>query len=276
MKNKKWDMVRKKYVFVALIAVMALFFTISVYAQGKEGEGEIESIKEEKSLIDFVKEEGLPTKMEKEREEKEEPRKEENFEPLTPDGNMNLVDDYGFTGTGGKQFITLTTKSGNYFYLIIDRDDKGKETVHFLNLVDEADLLKLMEDKEVKSYMESQGMAEKEKEKEEKKPEVNPEEEGKEKEPPKKKEGSHKLGIPIILLVIASIGMGGFFFLKARKGKRTETMKDPDADYLREEEDYLADMEIEEDDFEEEELFEEEGLFEKDGLEFDSEIEEKA
>ena len=65
---------------------------------------------------------------------------------LTPDGNLTLIDDIGSTTQRGKQFITVETKTGNVFYLIIDRDDEGKETVHFLNQVDEADLLALMED----------------------------------------------------------------------------------------------------------------------------------
>ena len=63
-------------------------------------------------------------------------------QPLTPEGNATLVDDY----YGDKQLITVTTKNGNYFYILIDRDDEGEDTVHFLNQVDEADLLALMED----------------------------------------------------------------------------------------------------------------------------------
>lgn len=50
-------------------------------------------------------------------------------EPLTPEGNATLVDDFG----GNKQLITVTTKAGNYFYILIDRDDEGENTVHFLN-----------------------------------------------------------------------------------------------------------------------------------------------
>ena len=67
---------------------------------------------------------------------------------LTPDGNLSLIDDIGSSTRSGKQFITVEMKNGNMFYLIIDRDDEGEETVHFLNQVDEADLMALTEDGE--------------------------------------------------------------------------------------------------------------------------------
>lgn len=68
------------------------------------------------------------------------PPQEPDTPPLTPEGNATLVDDYG----GNKQLITVTTKSGNYFYILVDRSSEN--TVHFLNQVDEADLMALMED----------------------------------------------------------------------------------------------------------------------------------
>ena len=67
---------------------------------------------------------------------------------LTPDGNLTLIDDIGTSTKAGKQFITLESKNGNTFYLIIDRDDEGEETVHFLNQVDEADLMALTGEEE--------------------------------------------------------------------------------------------------------------------------------
>ena len=72
---------------------------------------------------------------------------------FTPSGNLSLVDDilqtevYATEDTElkEKQFITLQSKSGNYFYLVIDRTG-DIENVYFMNLVDEADLMALIED----------------------------------------------------------------------------------------------------------------------------------
>ena len=73
---------------------------------------------------------------------------------LNPEGNLTLVDDYhtDYSDGSGQQFITLVSKSGNTFYLVIDRNAKGQQTVHFMNLVDEADLLTLMEEDVADAY----------------------------------------------------------------------------------------------------------------------------
>ena len=74
---------------------------------------------------------------------------------LTPEGNLTLVDDYhtSYSDGSGQQFITLVSKSGNTFYLVIDRNAKGENTVHFMNLVDEADLLTLMEEEDAEAVI---------------------------------------------------------------------------------------------------------------------------
>ena len=154
---------------------------------------------------------------------------------LTPDGNLTLVDDYdeAHADGSGKQFITLVTKAGNTFYLIIDRDDEGEQTVHFLNLVDEADLLALMDEdtaaKYTKPETEIQPPAETQK------PEDNEDKPDEEKPAPKANP------LPALLLVLALLGGGGFFaYTKFFKGggKKEQAKPDPDADYSEDDEDY--------------------------------------
>ena len=157
---------------------------------------------------------------------------------LTPDGNLTLVDDYreDHADGSGKQFITLVTKAGNTFYLIIDRDDEGEQTVHFLNLVDEADLLALMDEDEAAKYTKPE-------------PEVQPPAETQEPEdgdgedkPDEAKPAAKVNPLPALVLVLALLGGGGFFaYTKFFKGgkKKDQVKPDPDADYTDEdEEDY--------------------------------------
>lgn len=67
-------------------------------------------------------------------------------QPLTPEGNMTLVDDIDGDAAEDKQFIVVKSKGGNYFYIIVDRAAEGENSVHFLNQVDETDLMAIVED----------------------------------------------------------------------------------------------------------------------------------
>ena len=72
--------------------------------------------------------------------------------PFQADGNSHTLDVL-YSAATNKQFITVQSKNGNTFYLVIDYDKPIDEEAeiyetHFLNLVDERDLLALMSDEE--------------------------------------------------------------------------------------------------------------------------------
>ena len=118
MKNKR---VFRILSALCLMLVLASCFTVPAFAQGAATPPAEDATNDSNVVVEET----------------------EEAPPLTPEGNAALVDDFG----GNKQLITVTTKAGNYFYILIDRANEDKKTaVHFLNQVDEADLMALMED----------------------------------------------------------------------------------------------------------------------------------
>ena len=164
---------------------------------------------------------------------------------LTPEGNLTLVDDYhtNYSDGSGQQFITLVSKSGATFYLVIDRNSKGAQTVHFMNLVDEADLLALMEEEVADAYTaekEAAAQAELDRLKAEEEAK-KAEEEAATAEPPKENKITKYAGafLGIVALIALAAG-GGFYFYRQQmqKKKAEKEALDPDADYTEDKGDF--------------------------------------
>lgn len=167
---------------------------------------------------------------------------------LTPDGNLTLVDDIGTASGAGQQFITLVTKAGNTFYLIIDRNEKGEENVHFLNLVDESDLLTLMDEDEAAEYQQKKeaeaatsAAPETPAKTEESAPTAEPETEEK---------NSALPAVMLLLFVVGVGGVGGYLYFKLKGGlpKKQVNKPDPDANYRDEDEEIALPEEAEDPD----------------------------
>jgi len=166
---------------------------------------------------------------------------------LTPEGNLTLVDDYhtDYSDGSGQQFITLVSKSGATFYLVIDRNAKGQQTVHFMNLVDEADLLALMEEDAADAYT-----AEKEAASQAEQDKLKAEEEAKKAaeeaaasgtEQPKENKVTKIASGFLGAVVLIALAAGGVFYAFAKQKQKKQAEKealDPDANYTEDKGDF--------------------------------------
>ena len=166
---------------------------------------------------------------------------------LTPEGNLTLVDDYhtDYSDGSGQQFITLVSKSGATFYLVIDRNAKGQQTVHFMNLVDEADLLALMEEDAADAYT-----AEKEAAAQAEQDRLKAEEEAKKAaeeavasgtEQPKENKVTKIASGFLGVVVLIALAAGGIFYAFTKQKQKKQAEKEalaPDANYTEEKGDF--------------------------------------
>lgn len=186
---------------------------------------------------------------------------------FTPDGNMTLIDDFLQIEVPGdeeteqveKQFITVQSKNGNTFYIVIDRNGET-ENVYFLNLVDEADLMALMEGEEGETAVPTCSCTDKcvvgaintnceicrtnMSECTGKEPVVEPEQPTEPVEEPDEKKSANFL--PLIIVLIAGAGGFAVYWFKFRKPKaKTSGNTDlDDYDFGQDDEDYDEETEL--------------------------------
>ena len=201
---------------------------------------------------------------------------------FTPDGNLTLVDDFfqdetEYTDSDrlerkDKQFITVQTKAGNYFYIVIDRSGDS-ENVYFLNMVDDSDLFALLEDEAPAEEIapavcicedkcavgavntdcpvcavDLNACVGKEPEVVEE-PEPEPETEVEAEEPEATTEGkkeSSKKGFVFVILAVVAAACGAVYYLKIRKKPVNTSGPDDLDDYYDGYEDEEIDLEDEE------------------------------
>ena len=176
-----------------------------------------------------------------EKAEKEETVIEENTTeeeaPFSVPGNGQVQDD--ITNSKNKEFLTITTKNNNTFYLVIDRS-ATVDNVYMLSQIDENDLKEFLEEDQTTSSV----------------VDVTPnividentntdQNNQTETEVPEKEESSSNLGALIAIFAAAVLGVGGYGYMKFIKPKKDEDDGDEEGIEMIGESDELEDEESE-------------------------------
>ena len=163
----------------------------------------------------------------------EAPKKETVYVPLGPGqpyqnaGNMQTLDML-YSAATNKQFITVQTKAGQTYYMVIDYDkpiDEKNEIyeTYFLNLVDDRDLMSVVSEEEIVPTPTPQVIY------------VTPEPTTApqlpvEPEEPKEEAKAPASAAPLLLILAVAAGGGALWFLKFRKNNKR--MPDADEEYI--------------------------------------------
>lgn len=178
---------------------------------------------------------------------------------LTPSGNLSLVDDVSDADAEKIDFMTVTSKDGHVFYIVIDHN-AASQNVYFLNQVDESDLMALMSDQDkeaLKTNKEDSGTESADAE-EVVKPTVRDTSEASQDttrtsqktEAAKKNTVNSNMILAAVLGIIGLIVIATYYFLKIKPGKGGSSIAD-DLEFYDDEE-YVKDDDETEPEFEEE------------------------
>ena len=139
----------------------------------------------------------------------EETPEETETTPFSVAGNGQLLDDISDDET--KQFLTVQTKNGNTFFMVIDRS-RNSENVYMLSLIDENDLAEFLGEDEAEPEEEKPAVAVEE-------PRLEPVQEEPRTEPEK---GGMGMGAVLTMILLGAGSIGAYYYFKIWKPKREE------------------------------------------------------
>ena len=139
----------------------------------------------------------------------EETPEETEITPFSVAGNGQLLDDISNDET--KQFLTVQTKNGNTFFMVIDRS-RNSENVYMLSLIDENDLAEFLGEDETELEEEKPAVAVEE-------PRLEPVQEEPRTEPEK---GGMGMGAVLTMILLGAGSIGAYYYFKIWKPKREE------------------------------------------------------
>lgn len=139
--------------------------------------------------------------------------------PFSIPGNGLLLDDKSEDGT--KQFLTIRTKNGNTFFMVLDRSN-NTENVYMLSMIDEEDLAEFIGDTKEQSKSEVPSLVIPQKETSQTMAGSEPDFQKNMTEPENEKAGGMNTGPVLVIVVLAVVGIGGLYYFKVMKPKRDE------------------------------------------------------
>ena len=228
MVNKK---MRKVFMVLTLCLTMILGSSMNAYAYvdesaGTETEATTEAVVVEEELTADTEE---TTETESEEADQE---AEESAGAFSESGNLSLLDDVSADKAKNLEYMTVQTKSGAVFYLVIDKS-ADTENVYFLNQVDELDLMAIMDDTQKQEYESS--LKEEPQEVPETPIEDEPTADELVDEEPQADLQTNNLALFGVIGVIAALVIGGYAFMK-KKAKKDGADLDEDLEFYDDEE----------------------------------------
>lgn len=228
MVNKK---MRKVFMVLTLCLTMILGSSMNAYAYVDESAGTETEVTTEAVVVEEELSADTEETTETESEEADE-ETEESAGAFSESGNLSLLDDVETDEAKELEYMTVQTKSGAVFYLVIDRS-ADTENVYFLNQVDELDLMAIMDDAQKQEYESSL------KEEPQEVPETPIEDEPTADEPvdeePQADLQTNNLALFGVIGVIAALVIGGYVFMK-KKAKKDGADLDEDLEFYDDEE----------------------------------------